>query len=30
MADAGAARHEIERLIAGEVVVREIHEELTY
>ena len=30
MADAGAARHEIERLIAGEAVVREIHEELTY
>ncbi len=30
MADAGAAKHEIERLIAGEAVVREIHEELTY
>ena len=30
MSDAGAAKHEIERLIAGEAVVREIHEELTY
>jgi hypothetical protein len=30
MSDSGAAKHEIERLIAGEAVVREIHEELTY
>ena len=30
MTDAGVAKQEIERLIAGETVTREIHQELTY
>ena len=30
MADSGATRKEIERLVAGETVAKEIHQELTY